>query len=720
MAYGLKFIINAKNAVGETYEVRFEYKDYIGGYSMLTAAADFFEDRNTTGDEDKLSYILGREAIIKMNIHDEDGVDIDDFVAAEDDTIRVTIYINRQYDYPVYQGFIAVEDNYQPFLSKPFSIQVRALDGLGLMKETYMLDQEGNPFAGKMSILSWICQILYNTDQTLNIRTYFNVYHKTFNTVQNSLEQIYIDAITFATGSQTPVGDIDPADFSTGFVDFYTALEYIMRNMRCKIFQDNGCWHVVNLEEYFKQGVMSYYEYQMGTPTGGIVPFTQVGSGIDVDYSVPIGYNNIIKQVKNDADVYLKLATKSVEYVYNYDQSLNKICNQDLSQGTFNHAYDEVISSSIIDPTINNGHAINLQTFGIDAYCWPHYRGPIGGTGTPVKNGFIRKVVDGLGYEYERFLVLVEDSTTVFFRSSELLVDAGDKFELSLSFRTRNSTGAQNNQPVAYVLFYGDDGTYWTLRSYDSDETNNPTTWVQSNSSFTTNVRFVGHNFQSNTNSWESVTTGTNTLLPSVPGSGKIVIILPSNVVGGGEYWYKDLTVTIYPYLNGSYREIKGDFNYSASTLNIKQTIQEEVQISDSPKRYFKGALFNSSNGLVLLTPEWYLLSQGTSKLYRFTQLMQQIVYSHLYRQFRKIEGTFKGLVWVEPNLYQVRIAGVLNSYYFTDSRWPTKRFMLSSYDKQVGSATFRGVFIEVLKDQNDIGLVTPDNYIFAYLFQST
>jgi hypothetical protein len=60
---------------------------------------------------------------------------------------------------------------------------------------------------------------------------------------------------------------------------------------------------------------------------------------------------------------------------------------------------------------------------------------------------------------------------------------------------------------------------------------------------------------------------------------------------------------------------------------------------------------------------------------------------------------------------------GFLGSYTFEDSDNPTKRYMLTSFEKDYTTGQWRGVFIETLKDENDI-FVLPDIFKFDYLFQ--
>jgi hypothetical protein len=204
-----------------------------------------------------------------------------------------------------------------------------------------------------------------------------------------------------------------------------------------------------------------------------------------------------------------------------------------------------------------------------------------------------------------------------------------------------------------------------------------------------------------------------------VPVSGRVELLLGGQTQTGSsplEYWFKDLQITILPYLNGAYLQLKGDYNYSSSGNDIKQTLSEDIQISDSPKRYFKGALLRS-DGLSLATTTWR--RYGVSESLRFAQLMERVMYNHLYRIIQKMEGTWRGLVYRPADDDTVIIPnGFLNSYSFVDGDFPTKRFMLTSFEKDYHTGQWRGVFVETLADQNADGFVLPNAYKFSYIFQ--
>jgi hypothetical protein len=726
-----KYILPFTNDLNELYEVYFEFLDYEGDVIELTGSEDALKIQSTTGDENKLEPILGTEALIGIMVEEDTPISISDLVASQDNQIRVTIYRDEDYTKSVFQGFVVVEDNSQPFLDPPFTLSARALDGLGLLKGVDLTDLNDLRFVGNFSVLSWIVQILYKTGQTINLRVYFNFFESSFSQTAGALEQVYLNAITFSQGDAFNVAPDDPTiDINaTSADDCYTALEKIVRCFRCRLFQEDGVWNLVSLYEYLNPSGSSYKEYALGEPVDGVVPYTAIAAGQNKNYSAAVGRQQLIHPVLEDQVIYLKLATKWIKLTYTYDQSQNKVCNQDFSEGDRDATYDEVISSSIIDATINP--VVNLTTQGYDLYCFDAFEGQNNDsvTGGPYPSQaatfkfFIRDSVDQLGFSLLRNAVIGNstDGKVSYIRTKRFLIDTSDILQISYSWRRR--VGVSNDFNDIYVFLYGDDGTFWAMNGILP--ANPATTWQQVGSDFRRSgfntVPFLGTGATPGvSNTWNSVsfnqTSTSANPFAKTPVSGQVEILFPHSGVGGvQETWIKDLSITIVPYLQGSYTQLKGDYNYSGSNNAIKQTESDDVEIGDSPKRYFKGALLRSNGDLC--SPTWK--RAGIPESFRFTQLMERIMYNHLYRMNHKIEGTFRCLVYQpQDDPYVIRMNGYLGKYTFSESDDPTKQYMLTSFEKDYATGQWRGVFVETIENENADPFVLPDQFKFSYIFQ--
>jgi len=737
MAYATKYIVNFTNALNEDYEILFDYLNYIGGTPIpLTITDDGLVLRSTAGDEDRLYPILGTECLIKVFVDENTNVGISDLIAEFDLQIRVTV--NRIDPsngnlYMCFQGFVVVEDNSQPFEDRPYILSFRALDGLGLLKTIPFTDTTGVPFNVNLSVVQWLAQLLYRTGQTLNFRTYFNFFHASFAQGSDPLVQTYLNSIAFETG-QINLTDVNPADAISrlGTNDCYTALEKIVRCFRCRLFMENGVWHLVNLYDQMNPSGYSYTEYTFGDIASGIVQVSPVARVVNKTYNTTIGKNEMIFPVLNDQQLYLKLSTRWIELTYAYNQALNKIINQDLLDidiSTPNPAYAKVIVSNVIDETGSTFHGrlpdgspifFNMNTIGFEPYGWTHENGNYVTPTPPDKFAFIRIVQDFLGYEFERFMVLETSGTSdTFLKSTFFRLDVGDTMTVSVDFRTLANVSSAILDCMA-VLLFGDDGSHYSL-SADENNPSSVTKWVPSGDGFAGGYNTVKFDYTAasspKTFYWNTINASAsfNGIPNQAPVSGTVQILFVSLISSAtNEFWYKNLQITIFPFLSGSFSQLKGDYNYSSTNNNILQTESDNIEISDSPKTYFQGALIQLSGDL--LTPEWSRF--GVTESLRFTQIMERIMYNLLSRMVYKIEGTFKGVIALDNiDLTILDQAGFINSYYFIDGDFPTKRFILTSFENDIGSGQGRRVYVEVLQDANDTGFAAPDNYIFSYLF---
>lgn len=729
MAYGLKYIMSFNNLKDEFYEVYFEFLDYVGPVSPIVGTDDCITLQSTSADKDKLLPILGTECLININVDSTSTLSIFDFIATTDEQVRVTIYKDNNYDNAVFQGFVSLDFNTQPFIDPPFTISLRALDGLGLLQGVDLADTLNVPFSGNFSIIQWIAQILYKTGQLMSIRVYFDMFNTSFHGV-TPFDQIYLNSTTFSKGdafnpNQTDLG-ID--NNAVNADDCATALEKIMRCFRCRLFQQDGYWHIINIYSYTRQNGYIFTQYSMGTPVSGLVPVTTDFIQSNLKYDSKIGKNELIYPLDNTT-VGPVLATKWIQLNYNYNQSQNKVCNQtivDFSPDTRLPTLDQTISSSVVDPTVQP--PVNFTCLAYQPYCWTHFDAPyfrLFPQSTAAHQAYIRQCNNPDGFTDMTFFVIETSNTASYLKSSEFLIDQGDELIISFDARYRN-TATQTNMGYMLVILHGDDGSNWSLHGISGAENpeNNSNSWENipdiNTATFIQNIaQFYSNGLSSGT--WTNVDANApdKAYLTAAPVNGNVTIYLAStsNEDGpGNEVWFKNIQIQINPYIQGSYLQATGDYNFSGSNQVVKQSETDSIEISDSPKRYFLGALVQQ-NGDLLPSNGWYNRDFASEDTNRFTQLMERIMYNQLYRIMLCIQGTFSYLK--NADISDARPNGFLNSYYFTDSNFPTKKFMCTSFAKHLGTGTWDGTFVECTNDINDNGWTPPDNYEFNYTFSA-
>lgn len=733
--YKTKYIIPFENNLNQPYEIFLNYRDYTGSFTTLIAGDPPCNIQSTNGDQDPLYPLLGSELTMTIpvgvtvnNVVQNANLTIRDFVATNDKDIQVQIFYNKDYSKTVWEGYVDVEANSQPFYDPPFVLSIRATDGLGLLKGVDFTDADGNLFAGSLTPLDWIANILYKAGSQKNIRCYFPF----TNTVASSTSPITaftIAAITFYQSQ--PQTTIDPSVdvLSLEADDCNSALEKIVRCLGCRLYQENGVWVLKSLASYIFPNGNSYQEFTVGDPVDGYVVTTQVASAI-VDLDISIGDKEIMRMVTGDGTLSPKRGTKWVKLTYNFDQSLNKICNQDLAQGLADPSNNGTISSTFIDAGITPAFVYSYLAY--QAFCFEHLDGP----GefhpypsiSPTAAAYIRDIQDVNGNSVDRMLVLAKPTSILtYLRSTKFLIDKGDVLNLSFDWRTKenvNSPAADQTADVAYIFLYGIDGTFWAF-GYSPQGTNKPQ-WVQmpdanfvdgaGNTPNLTTPEFGDSANNGYLNCSTVLQTSSGFYYGAAPVSGDIEILflnIPGQLPSVTEYWFKNIKVAIVPFINGSFRPLNGDFNFMSSNSTINQTDSDTREISDAYRRYLKGALLQS-DGKSLMTITWKGLP--TDPPTRFTKLMDKLRWNILNPVREKIEGQVRGLTYVDSTTFEVFHSGFSNSYFFTDGSNitdPTRKFILTSFDSDFGTGQSRMVFIEVQHDVNDTVWNDPDTYVY-------
>lgn len=751
--YNTKFILGFTNDIGDTYEVFFDYKDYVGNSTLLYGTSDCLTIKSVSSDDDKLHPINGQQAIINIHVgpvYDRSlptgnevanlTVSIKDFVVTGDKDIMTTVYRNKNYALAVFVGFVMVQDISQPLMDAPYDIVVNATDGLGLLSNVDMITTTGELYSGVMSVEQWVLNILAKAGTPMNVRFYFPFYYVDADETQSSLSQVYLDAITFQKGQIITSTDPSVDVFASETDDALTALTKICTAFRCRLFQQNGVWHFMSLFTYFDPNGWTYNEVALDTLTAGVWSVVNVAVADSQDFTINVSKNDLIPPVEEDAVLYLKMATKWVKLNYAYDQSLNKICNQSLDFGDPNHTFDGTISSTVQDVTITP--TVTFNTLGFDAFCFDHEDSNSNPGGnvillpstTPANTAYIREVDDDLGYLFDRYLVLPETTNLLtFLKTTEVKIDVGDILQISFQWRTHSNVTPTGSDAfdVAAVYLTGTDGTFWALLcANDGDPTFAGRKWVSVDADFKDGgglTRYCSTSVLTDTVTWSQVEINQiqNATFPlakaPVSGTLSIYFVCIQDQLGGCvESWIKNINVAILPYLQGTYKEIKGDYNFSShlNTVEIKQTISEDISISDSPKRYFKGALLDASSNILL--PNWH--RKFMIEINRFTQFMERIYWNQVNRVLQKIEGTFKGFIWRDASFNELQ-AGLGNAYFFADSEDPFSRYMLTSFERNYATGKGRHVFVECAQGEVTDPFIDPFDpalgiYKFQYLFK--
>lgn len=685
MAYGTKYRIQFSNQISENYYIFLNRKDYNGDITFITGSSGVLKIKSFNSDDDRFSPILSKECTIGIFINKNETTDITNFISEHDDDWNIVV--KRELGQPpIFEGFLIVEDSSQPLHDRPFEITLRASDGLSLLKDVPLTNVIGEKFEGLHSITNYLGAALYKANPGISYKFYSDIFHLEMDRAKCPYDQMQLDARTFEKDE-------------TSAESCYSVIEKICTDLQCRVFYENGFWHIVSLWQYHKDYGFNYWIFVM--IAGEMVQSSYNERDIRV---AKIGKEELIYAINKDAVIYYKLASKLVKKTFNYEIPSEIVKNQTFKIGAELAGYQ----GSYVDTSVTPNQTIKYNGYALNG--WMQQRGIVSAGAPLTYPAYIRRETDVYNYERSRFLVLPSQSNnpgTIFVLSSLFSIGQSDKINISIESRRKNGYSGPENALIFAVLLRGDNGINYTL---DDNAANGLGPWIQSNSGFTINGKAIQHNTASSENTSEWVTTSVDSAACPVNGTIQIVLYEQSATRFQNETWYRNLKIEYLPYIMGGYAPVKGDFNVFSQNNNINKTVEETISISDSPKKIIKGAIFVNN---LLASPEWYRIDFPNERA-RFTQIMAITKYNFVFRQFKKIEGSLKGLSLFNTSQENIPF-GFLPQYYLSDiTDQPNTKFILTSFEIDYHTATWRGVLVAVQVNSTE----PYDTYDFKYFFQ--
>jgi len=287
MAYGVKYELNFSDVKGNKRTAQILKKDYTGDVLPIVGTANpvIIKWEN---DDDFYNPIIGSSC--QLNLKATDTVSYDEFQnfdereykirinAGEEDTSSVLNSplweaANDNWEdadlqwalgvvFEVYwEGYLVADTFNESVISKPYDIQLRAIDNLGTLDAYKVPDgdiatnADGSIKTGSGeqkntdSAFYYIYKILKNTGLD------FDIY------IQNSIRLINPTTGQINKQNQTLFHDIDINEFS--LTDNFTkknskeVLEDLLRITNSRIFQANASWYIVSNSNYYEKDVVA-------------------------------------------------------------------------------------------------------------------------------------------------------------------------------------------------------------------------------------------------------------------------------------------------------------------------------------------------------------------------------------------------------------------------------------------------------------------------------
>lgn len=580
-------------------------------------------------DENPFTVILAQQLTIRFNSTTQ--ISMSTFVKGSDQRWSVHYYLGTNTK-TIFKGFLVADDNSisEEFLYPPNTVTLTANDGLPLLKDIPLVNADGDNPQGYHKISDYLSWALRKTGMDLSLFAAFNI--KSVDDVSDiSVENTdpehffyveYLEAKTF----EKEIGIS---------ISSYEAIEKILK-YEARLFQFQGAWWILRVDEV-EDATRGIY----------VTEFDSSGSFVknwgEFDVRKEIGHIHDILFSMAQTSVTATRANKSVRLNYNFETPLELPCNVDFSRGS-------------------NENVISADESRFDLDCWtlrsgfPGSYGSVDGTTLYLKKKYVN------GYESERYIVLTPRTTEesgssqpTYAESEPIYITEKDKFTASVDFRLNLgiATGGGFYRLFRFVL-HGDDGSYWVLgRRSDFSGTDTTQQWYDT-ANFTlftgwgkTEIDFDTYDEEEfRSLDWDA---------PAAPVSGNLYIWLNQfNQLAGGdddkEIWYNNLSFTYYAFINGSYKKYTGQYHTTNQTGDYKKKIEDDVFVSDSPTKLFKGALHEFDGSVYNLSGLFYnaaVFPAGTVDTdfhHRYGEIQLFDVWNQYKNEMRIVQATLQGI----------------------------------------------------------------------------
>ncbi len=683
MAYHLHNTVSFLNCLNEQLYIELYKKDVVPA-SVTALLGNSFSVNYPTGNGDKFDTIISGEAKLSFSLYPDNTQEFDDFIVTFADEWKLIAYDDGQI---IFIGFLTPGEGRAEFQDKPYDVSLSAIDGLGLLKGVKLTKDDNTNFTGVNLIIDYILAILNKTGLGLNLRLFSNIVEETMedrtqNDQADTFNQTGLHARTFLTNPTT-------------FYDCYTCLERILSEYFC-VYQWYGKWVILRIGELQENVGAKIWHTDYNT-TGSIV-------GVDQNMYDPsaVGRDRLIHPVELTQYVGSNFAVKSSRYTYNYGIWPELPTNNKFERGT---EFDS--------GTIDADHT--YKKFTIDGWTFGKFiANPSQQTQLPA----VDSAAPDIAYRYSTYNIFnVEENREIILENGsasqhrllvcdEMPASAGDRFVIGYDFKYSVS-GTGNLDHITIFLKSDTGSQIYTL------ENNGDTVFFWQ---LAGGWNYISHNYVTGEN-WNQYTSFSINV-PPLPVKGKMYIGLMNTDSTNTLAYFKNLSIEYLPYINGSLQQIKADYAQTTQNANYKDTIDEEVFISDSPKKVFQGALYRE-NLIDLTTPTWHRYSVNEQR--HFKELGELARFNNNYRRMWKMEGQYDGLKFTPANNATIiEPLSFHRQFSFPDSSKMAGHYFVLvpplTLNYSEGRADMN--FIEVLEDGSGDGNDTGDSHIpIQYIF---
>lgn len=275
MAYGLKYTSNfyqVKEYSTEEWRLEIYEEGFFGPQGL------FNTDRNSiklSRGGELLENVLGTK--LTFSIINESEGEYEEFRTASYGDYKVVL-VKDPNGTPVtkFVGYNQSEIYTEPYDQPPYSSVLEFTCGLSHLKHE-RFDNAGTLYEGQKTIIEVLRLCLNKLGTPLKIRDIVNVYEDSINstTTDSMMNQIYVESSIY---KEVKNEDSDGTNQEAGFF-CYKVLEEILKIFNAQIYQWNGVWHIIRVQEYLGASLI-WREFNPNVGTESTVTVDATGSYI--------------------------------------------------------------------------------------------------------------------------------------------------------------------------------------------------------------------------------------------------------------------------------------------------------------------------------------------------------------------------------------------------------------------------------------------------------
>ncbi len=692
--YGERYTIEWTNRQTDACKVSISSKDDYAGYPIPLEGSTKPFTLSSQAQDSIIPYgIKATEAVIEF--YTGGIITLEDFYN-EDDAFWLVQFYYRNALY--WTGYLQLDNSRGRVTDQNYVLQLNANDGLGRLESKYLLNADGTPIQNNW-LLTTLFSYIFAFIPSLDTKAWLNIFE---NSTQD--RSYFSGYLTFLPQTAFNTRYFTNDDGTTQ--SLYDILNSICLAFRMCMFQADGTWHLIRWGDIriFNDGEMPGTLYQNGFGSYSEIFFPE---------SITIGKSQPIFPINENQENSILRPFKFVKETFNYNQP------------PFITQYSLQIATDAIPFATSTIGDFRYDDYTLSTYfpVWNHIDG----------DGSYLEVVTDLttNTESDRYIVQPGSHVQRGLQFNPIPVEENQVMDFSLQFRTPTDISDNYVFRIRFILLTTD-GNYWFL-----------TTIPAGGSSINVHWNFIGSDAgwddfpgdakgilgSTDTTEWTTWSLSgfveSGGILPLIPTDGMLLIdVQGNNDTNGAEpattTWWNTINISIEENINFT-AQITGQYHTNTQAAEIKNDLEYDTVLDDSPHNTITGTLFTSAVtpfganiGDVYFTKTnlWHRQSIAEER-----KLGDLNTFTDLFNQFHIrtiIEGDFYGL-------HDVSLISLINL------RWlPTKKFIIGIWSADfmecIWNATMYEIFYEGESEYENIDatLLLADADITVYASTGT